>query len=130
VQNLEIRFGDDRDVVEIVKGVDASLKETSTYPLLASLDSPEFNPRISANLPHRASIPPLPDAPTPAEARFRRKLLPAQPADPGYARTLTTRLVLATLSQRTRLTTEQIRNACIPACSTMGSRFRSRTGTS
>jgi hypothetical protein len=106
--------GDDDDVVEIMKGVDASLKQTSSYKLLASLDSPEFRAKDICKLGAEGLDPARyrDAAYAPLKACFRRKLLPTQPGDdPGYARTLTTRLVLATLSQRNRLSTDEIRNA-------------------
>jgi hypothetical protein len=105
--------GDDRDVMEMMKSVDTSLKNASGYKLLASLDSPEFKPKDICKLAAKGLDPArFRDAPYgPLKARFRRKLLPAQPDDPGYARTLTTRLLLATLNQRNRLSTDAIRNA-------------------
>lgn len=105
--------GDDFDVTEILKGVDASLKQTSSYHLLASLDSPEFKPKDICKLAAEGLDPARyrDAAYAPLKACFRRKLLPAQPDDPGYARTLTTRLLLATLNQRNCLSTDDIRNA-------------------
>ncbi len=111
---LEIPIpGDDEDALAIMKGVDASLRKSGSYQALASLDSTEFKAKDVSKLAadgldparYRAA------AYAPLKACFRRKLLPAQHDDPGYARTLTTRLMLATLSQRNRLTTDQIRNA-------------------
>jgi hypothetical protein len=113
-KSLEIPIpGDDPDVVEILKGVDASLKKTGSYQLLASLDSPEFKPKDICKLAAGGLDPACyrSAAYAPLKACFRRILLPAQPDNPGYARTLTTRLVLATLGQRNRLSTEEIRNA-------------------
>ena len=111
---LEIPIpGDDDDVLKILKGVDASLKQTSNYQSLGSLDSTEFKPKDICKLAASGLDPArYRDAAfAPLKACFRRILLPTQPEDPGYARTLTTRLVLATLSQRPRLTTDEIRIA-------------------
>lgn len=105
--------GDDEDVLAIVKGVDASLKNSGGYQALASLDSPEFKPKDLIKLAVSGLDPARYRASSyaPLKACFRRKLLPDQHDEPGFARTLTTRLMLATLSQRSRLTTDQIRNA-------------------
>ena len=113
-KSLEIPIpGDDEDVVAIMKGVDASLRQSASYQTLASLDSTEFKAKVVSKLAADGLDPARYRAAgyAPLKARFRRKLLPAQPDDPGYARTLTTRLMLATLSQRNRSTTDQIRNA-------------------
>ena len=113
-KSLEIPIpGDDEDVLAIMKGVDASLSKAGSYQALASLGSTEFKAKDVSKLAASGLDPARYRAPAyaPLKACFSRKLLPAQHEDPGYARTLTTQLMLATLSQRNRLTTEQIRNA-------------------
>jgi len=113
-KSLEIPIpGDDEDALAIMKGVDASLRKSVSYKALASLDSTQFKAMDISKLAADGLDPARYRATTyaPLKACFRRKLLPAQPDDPGYARTLTTRLMLATLSQRSRLSTDQIRNA-------------------
>lgn len=113
-KSLEIPIpGDDPDVLTIVRGVDANLKKASAYTSLASLDAPIFKPREISQLA-TAGLDPAryrDSAYVSLKASFRKKLLPTSPEDPGYARTLTTRLILATLKQRDRLTTDEIRDA-------------------
>jgi len=111
---LEIPIpGDDPEVLGILQGVDASLRKNAGYAMLASFDEPVFKPKDICQLA-KAGLDPARyrDASyAPLKAGFRKKLLPTAPDDPGYARTLTTRLILATLRQRDRLTTEEIRHA-------------------
>jgi hypothetical protein len=104
--------GDDPDALQIISGVDRSLRQTSAYQLLASLGSAAFTQKDISKLAEAGL--------DPARYRhsdcrnlktcFRRKLLPTEPTDQGYARTLTTRLLLATLEHQNPLTTDQVRN--------------------
>lgn len=105
--------GDDSDTLEIVKGVDQSLRQAAAYKSLASLDSPEFSQKEICKLAEAGLDTARFRHPDYCRLQvcFRRKLLPQDPAAPGYARTLTTRLLLATLKQREQLSTEQVREA-------------------
>jgi hypothetical protein len=110
---LEIAIpADDPDTLEILRHVDAGLQKTKAFRLLASLDSPKFTEKDVSQLaeagldPARYRL----AASARAKACFRRKLLPTAAADPGYARTLTTRLLLATLSYQKPLTADQARD--------------------
>ena len=104
--------GDDTNAEEIMQGVDRSLKQSSAYPLIASLESSEFTAKDICKLAEAGLDPARYRA---AEyrglkSRFRRNLLPRDPENTGYARTLTTRLLLETLRQEPSLTTDQIRD--------------------
>jgi hypothetical protein len=113
-KSLEIPIpGDDLDALTIMRGVDASLKKTAGYALLASLDAPVFKSKDICKLAAVGLDPARyrDSAYAPLKASFRKKLLPTSPDDPGYARTRTTRLILATLNQRARLTTDELRRA-------------------
>jgi hypothetical protein len=114
-KSLEIPIpGDDQDALTIMRGVDASLKKSGgNYEALASLDTSIFKPKDICQLA-AAGLDPARYRDSTYEslkASFRKKLLPTSQEDPGYARTLTTRLILATLNQRARLTTDVIRDA-------------------
>jgi len=104
---------EDPDTLTIVKAMDASLAAADGYRYLASFESPVFT---------QAEIDSLGDhglSPTRYRASefdrlkpcFQRKLLPGDPRDPGYPRTRTARLLLATLRQRDGLATAAIRDA-------------------
>lgn len=103
--------GDDDDVVQIVKGVDETLKGAKRFQLLASLDSPEFNWTDIRRLGERGLDPAKyrSDEFSTLKACFRRKLLPKDPSDPGYPRTLTTRLLLETVERRGGLSSGDVR---------------------
>jgi hypothetical protein len=109
-----------------MKCVDQSLKQATAYTSLASLDSPEFRQKEVCKLAEAG----LDTARfrhsdyRSLQACFRRKLLPRDPATPGYARTLTTRLLLATLKQRGQLSTEQVREAWYTGMFEGGKRLR------
>jgi hypothetical protein len=104
--------GDDSETEAILQGVDRSLKRTNAYSLLASLDTAPFTAKDIWKLaevgldPARYRAAEYRDL----KARFRRKLLPDDAKDPGYARTQTARLLFKTLQQAQPLTTDQIRN--------------------
>ena len=103
----------DPDTLEIVKGVDRSLKKASGYQSFASLDSPKFDSQVIRTLGEAGLDPARYRAPEYRSLKecFARKLLPKDPSDPGYPRTLTTRVVLATLKQRRNLSAEDMRTA-------------------
>jgi hypothetical protein len=105
--------GDDPDTVRIATGVNDSLKAAKCYELLASLDAPEFTWQDIRGLGENGLDPARYRAPNcePLKACFRRKLLPENPDDPGYARTRTARLLLATLCQRPGLSARDVRNS-------------------
>lgn len=103
----------DPDTLEILKGVDRSLKQASGYRSLASLDSPKFDSQVIRRLGEAGLDPARYRAPQYRQLKesFARKLLPKDPGDRGYPRTLTTRLLLATLKQRRNLSAEDMRIA-------------------
>ena len=105
--------GDDTDAVAIAIGVDDSLKATASYRLLASLESPQFDLEDIRRLGDHGLDPARYRSPefNSLKASFRCKLLPKDRNDPGYARTLTTRLVLATVAQRHGLSSVEMRRA-------------------
>jgi len=117
---------DDPDVVQILRGVDASLRKAPNSRLLASLDAPDFTRKDIWKLAEAGLDPARYRAPEHAalKACFRRKLLPESPNDPGHARTLTTRLVLATLRQHPRLAAQEMRDAWYTGMFEDGSRLR------
>jgi hypothetical protein len=104
--------GDDKDALQIVTGVDESLATAKSYQLLASLDSPAFNWQDIRDLGTKGLDPARYRAPEYGLLKecFRRKLVPSDPNDSGYKRTLTTRLLLATLRQRGGLSASDVRN--------------------
>jgi hypothetical protein len=105
--------GDDEDSEKIVRGVDDSLRHESAYSHLASLESPDFDWKDIRGLAEAGLDPARYRAPehNDLKASFRRKLLPANAEALGYARTLTCRLLVATLAQRAGLSTGAIRRA-------------------
>jgi len=105
--------GDDSGTVRISEGVDQGLKASGCYQLLASLDSPEFTWKDIRLLGEKGLDPARYRAPEyePLKDVFRRKLLPENHDDPGYARTLTARLLLTTLRQRPALSSWNVRKA-------------------
>jgi hypothetical protein len=118
--------GDDPDTLAIVGGVDRSLRRSSAYQLLASLESPEFKGRDILTLA-KAGLDPAQyrdPAYKALKACFRRKLLPSTPANPSFARTLTTQLILTTLRQREGLSTKQLRGIWYTGIFENGRRLR------
>lgn len=102
----------DQDTKTILESLDRELAKQKAYKALTSLDSPKFTwgqidalgaaglcPSASRSRIFRA-----------AKQCFQRKLLPVEPESLGYARTLTARLLLATLNQKAPLPTYEIRN--------------------
>jgi hypothetical protein len=104
---------DDTDAIQIVRGVDAELRKASSYRLIASLDSATVRGKDIQKLANAGLDPARFRASSHIALKraFRRKLLPSDPDDQGYARTLTTKLLLATIQQRDRITTSDIRVA-------------------
>lgn len=109
---LEIAISsDDEDIHKIMQFVEAALQNSKSYRLLDELDSPQFTAKDIKSLsdagldPARYRL----SANAPAKACFRRKLLPTDPNESGYPRTLTTRLLLATLAQQPSVTSQQAR---------------------
>ena len=104
---------DNPDATTVVEVVDKCLQKAPNYSDLASLESPLFDWKAIRKLGEAGLDP----------ARYRgrsygalkeafaRRLLPAIPADPGYARTLTARLIIETLKQRDELSLWSLRNA-------------------
>jgi len=111
-ESLDIPIpGDDDDVVQIVEGVDRSLKGTTSFQLLGSLDFPVFDWQNIRKLGERGLDPARYRGSEfkALKAHFRRRLLPKDSDDPGYFRTLTTRLILATVDHRSGLSSPEIR---------------------
>ncbi len=118
--------GDDSDTTHIVTGVDASLKKATNYRLIASLDSPEFDWN-DIRLLGKAGLDPARYralAYMTLKEAFSRKLLPQTPHDPGYARTLTARLILTTIRQRSGLSAEDMRNVWYAGMFSNGKPFK------
>jgi hypothetical protein len=105
--------GEDADTETIIKCVDACLARSTSYPLLASLDSPEFGWNDICTLAEAGLDPAWYRAAehAPLKTSFVRKLLPEDAGSSGFARTLSARLVLATLQQRTCISTQELRDA-------------------
>jgi hypothetical protein len=118
--------GDDAGTVQIAVGVDDSLKRTKSYQLLASLDSPQFSWENIRRLGEHGLDPAHYRAVEfrSLKAAFRHKLLPRDANDPGYARTLTARLVLATLAQRDGLSSSEMHSAWYTGMFDDGRRLR------
>jgi hypothetical protein len=105
--------GEDDDTIRILEGVDESLKSSKSFPLLGTLDSPPFDWQQIRRLGERGLDPARFRG---AEFRtlqscFRRKLLPKDPDEPGYFRTLTARLLLETVNQRAKMFSTDVRIA-------------------
>lgn len=104
---------DDPDTATILKGVDDGIMKARSRRLLASLESPEFDWASVRSLGEAGLDPARYRAPEYAslKASFACKLLPDDSGATGYARTVTTRLILATLRQRSGLSTDDLRDA-------------------
>lgn len=104
---------DNPDAVMIVETVDNCLGNAFNYSDLASLESPIFEWKDIRSLGEAGLDPAHYRAREFSRLKeaFARRLLPASPADPGYERTLTTRLILETLKQGDELTLWSLRNA-------------------
>lgn len=103
----------DTDTRSIVEAIDASLQEAKAYKKIASLKDDEFTEKEVIELGQNGLAPPCYrhrrfDALKPL---FQKKLLPEDTNARGYARTRTTRLLLATLQKRDHQTSDAIRNA-------------------
>ena len=111
---LEIAIaGDDKETGEIMERVDHALIKSNAYGLLASLDAPKFVEKDIKDLSDAGIDPARFRLAANARVKecFRRKLLPNGSNDPGYPRTLTTRLLLATLAQQKPITSQEARDA-------------------
>lgn len=100
------------DAMAIVEAVDECLRKAPNYSDLASLDSPVFDWDDIRSLGEVGLDPALYRARKfdALKAAFANRLLPSSPDDPGYARTLTTRLILETLKQQGGLGLWSLRN--------------------
>lgn len=105
--------GDDESTQRVLADFDAELGKAISYGKLASLDWPQFEWNDIKNLGEAGLDPARFRGPEfeYMKACFRRKLLPDDESDRGHSRTLTTRLLLATLARRSDLTSDQIRDA-------------------
>lgn len=103
--------GDDEDSAQIMAQVDASLKATKSIQLLASLNSAEFDWKDIRQLGENGLDPARyrGNGFRNLKSSFRRKLLPKDSEDPGYARTLTTRLLLEILIRQAGLSAKEVR---------------------
>lgn len=102
---------DEHSSLELVRGVESSIAKTKAYNLLGSLDSETFSRRDICRLAE-AGLDPAKFRGSefePLKAIFRKRLLPDDADDPGYARTLTARLALSTLRQKKKLSFNEIR---------------------
>jgi hypothetical protein len=104
---------DDQDTRTIVEAVDAGLRQKRAYHKLASLGSESFSAEDLDELSMAGLSPSCYRSEAFADLKpcFQRKLLPVDPKDPGYQRTRTARLILATLEQRGNADAQEIRNA-------------------
>ena len=100
------------DAVAIVEAVDECLRKAPNYSDLASFNSPVFDWDDIRVLGEAGLDPALYRARKfgALKAAFANRLLPSSPDDPGYARTLTTRLILETLEQQGELRLWGLRN--------------------
>lgn len=104
---------DNPDATAIMEAVDESLQNASNYSDLASMESPMFDWDAIRILGEAGLDPARYRSHTFSRLKeaFVRRLLPSSPGDPGYARTLTTHLILETLRQGGDLPLWSIRNA-------------------
>ena len=106
------KHSDDDGTMKIVETVDAALEQTSAFKRLASLDSETMSQKDVESLSECGLNPAywrLPRYKALKEV-FRQKLLPDDASAPGYGRTLTTKLVLATVKKR-KITSWELRTA-------------------
>ncbi|HPG00207.1 MAG TPA: hypothetical protein PLE77_09050 [Kiritimatiellia bacterium] len=103
----------DEGATDIVKQVDASLQKAKSYDYLDSLDVPKLEWSEVCKLGEAGLDPTCYRGSSfdKQKARFLSKLLPTDPEQFGYARTVTARLLLATLAQRQGVDSYQIRDA-------------------
>lgn len=104
---------DNSEAAAIVEAVDERLRAAPNYSDLASLESPAFDWEAIRSLGEAGLDPARYRAREfrALKAAFARRLLPSSPGDPGYARTLTTHLILETLRQGGELRLWSMRNA-------------------
>lgn len=104
---------DNPDAVAIVETVDECLQDAPNYSDLASLEAPVFDWEDIRSLGEAGLDPARYRARKFSRLKeaFARRLLPSSPDDPGYARTLTTHLILETLRQGGELRLWSMRNA-------------------
>lgn len=103
---------DNPEAIAIVEAVDDRLGKAPRYSDLASLESPVFDWEDIRSLGEAGLDPARFRARefSTLKAAFAKRLLPSTPDDHGYARTLTTHLILETLRQGGELTLWDIRN--------------------
>jgi len=96
---------DNPDTEAIVETVDSCLQQARNYSELATLESPVFDWESIRTLGEAGLDPAVYRAGEYGvlKAAFARRLLPTESSDPGYARTLTTRLIIETLKQQNEL---------------------------
>ena len=120
--------GDDPETVRLMKGVDESLRRTKSYSMLATLDSTEFKETDIRKLAEAGLDPARYRSRSYSSLKecFRRKLLPGPSADDiSFRRTLTTRLVIATLKQRDAMTAQELRDTWYTRMLPNGKKFQS-----
>lgn len=105
--------GKNKSTGTIVTAVDKSLRQSPHYDKIASLESATFTEEEVNNLGFHGLNPACyrDSAFGTAKRSFRQKLLPSNPTDAGFPRTLTARLLIATLKQCPGSTSDQLRNA-------------------
>lgn len=103
----------DPDTRTIVEAVDAALRDSDAYDKLASLRDESFTENEVDELGRNGLAPPCyrHQRFNALKPLFQKKLLPTDVNARGYARTRTTRLLLATLEQHDGQTSDEIRNA-------------------
>jgi hypothetical protein len=112
VLNIAV-VADDEDTNTIVTSVDGFLSRSTDFSKLQTLDSVEFGKDAVDDLgKHGLNVTcyRLEEFDS-LKRSFLRKLLPADDKNPGYARTLTARLMLTTLHAKQGIDSWQIRNA-------------------
>jgi len=102
---------DDPETKQIAEGVEHALGKSSSFRLLDTIDSPEFNWQDVKSLGECGLDPASFRRPEfkALKSCFRRRLLPASEQDPGYGRTLTARLLLQTLDQVGPISSPELR---------------------
>ena len=105
-------LSEDADTLQIVTAVDRSMRVSRKYSLLDSLDIASANWGIIHDLGDAGLDPAVYRAKSFKDLKrsFRKKLLPSDPHEPGYRRTLTARLVLETLGNRKPMNGWELRN--------------------
>ena len=100
------------DTVEILKEVDGAMAKAPNYALLASLESPDFTWPDVKQLGENGLDPSFYRGRgfSRAKNKFLQRLLPRNPQDPGFGRTLSANLLLRTLKLEVDLSVWGVRD--------------------